>query len=162
MTYNILTPFLNQTQGTHCFPHEHIDVSLLGYLVPHHHLLIQLLHLLHVHLKLCSRVLLWGKRKKKIDTKIWVHIFSITTTDKQKVPFTNMLSQKLLRVALCMVFLRSFTIVTSYKSVSTTLFLDTKMNQNYEKTTFSIYMSLIHHIFISVRDLTSKLNPSAL
>ena len=32
---------------------------------------------------------MWG-REKKINIKIWVHIFSTTTTDKQKVPFTNM------------------------------------------------------------------------
>ena len=42
----------------------HIYVSLLGYLVPHHHPLNQLTHLLHVHLKLCSRVLLCGKEKE--------------------------------------------------------------------------------------------------
>ena len=64
------------------FPHAHIYVSLLGYLVPHHHLLIQLTNLLHVHLRLCSRVLLCGKRKEEVwawvntSGKIYLQIYS--------------------------------------------------------------------------------------
>ena len=65
----------------HCFPHTHIYVSVLGYLVPHHHLPIQL-PLLHVHLRLHARVFLCGKRKEKVYAEMWVNIFSMTTTDR--------------------------------------------------------------------------------
>ena len=75
----IQTLFLNLTQVTYCHP-VHIYVSLVGYLVPHHHLLIELIQ---VHLRLGSRVFLCGKRKEKVCAKMWVHIFSMTTTDKQ-------------------------------------------------------------------------------
>ena len=81
----IQTLFLNLTQVTYCHP-VHIYVSLVEYLVPHHHLLIELIQ---VHLRLCSRVLLCGKRKEKVCAKMWVHIFSMTTTDKLNVPSTN-------------------------------------------------------------------------
>ena len=56
-----LAPPPNLTQVTHCHT-VNIYVSLLEYLVPHHHLLI---HLLHVQLRLCSRVLL-QKRKGEV------------------------------------------------------------------------------------------------
>ena len=88
---NVQIP-LNLTQVTHCHP-VHVYVSLVGYLVlPHHrlHLSIQLTHLLHVHLRLCSRVLLCGKRKEKVCAEMKVNISSTTTTDEQNVPFTNM------------------------------------------------------------------------
>ena len=75
----IQTLFLNLTQVTYCHP-VHIYVSLVEYLVPHHHLLIELIQ---VHLRLGSRVFLCGKRKEKVCAKMWVHIFSMTTTDKQ-------------------------------------------------------------------------------
>ena len=72
LTHHIVTA-LNLTQVAYCFPHEHIYVSLLGYLVPHHHLLIQLTHLLHVHLRVCSRVLLHGKRKEEVwSSGVWL------------------------------------------------------------------------------------------
>ena len=67
--------FLNLTQVTYC----RIYVSLVKYLIPHHHLLIELIQ---VHLRLGSRVFLCGKRKEKVCAKMWVHIFSMTTTDK--------------------------------------------------------------------------------
>ena len=57
LTHHVLSPSLNLTQDACCFPHAHVYVSLLVYCVSHHHLLNQLI-LLHVHLLLCSRVLL--------------------------------------------------------------------------------------------------------
>ena len=59
------TPSRNLTQVTSHAHYAHIFVSLLEYLVPHHHLLIQLTNLLHVHLRLCSRVLS-RKRKEEV------------------------------------------------------------------------------------------------
>ena len=75
----IQTLFLNLTQVTYCHP-VHIYVSLVEYLVPHHHLLIELIQ---EHLRLGSRVFLSRKREEKVCAKMWVHIFSMTTTDKQ-------------------------------------------------------------------------------
>ena len=113
---------LNRTQGTHCFPHAHIYVSLV-YLVPHHHLLI---HLLHVHLRLCSRVLLCGKRKKKIDRSGFIFSARQSLTNR-KFP-----SQTCVRI---------------------------KMNLNYEKTTFSIYMPFNAPCFHFCQSSVSKAEP---
>ena len=86
----------NLTQVTSHDHYAHIYVSLLGYLVPHHHLPIQPpLHLLHVHLRLHLRVLLCGKRKEKVYAKMWVHISSMTTTDRPSFQFIKVLVLRL-------------------------------------------------------------------
>ena len=85
----------NLTQVTSHDHYAHIYVSLLGYLVPHHHLLIQLTNLLHVHLRLHLRVLLYGKRKEKVCAEMWVHISSMTTTDRPSFQFIKVLVLRL-------------------------------------------------------------------
>ena len=66
LTHHIQIPPRNLIQATYPAHHAHIYVSLLGYLVPHHHLLT---HLLHVYLRLCSRVVLGGGRGRKEE--VW-------------------------------------------------------------------------------------------
>ena len=91
----MLTPTRNLTQVTSHAHYAHIYVSVLEYLVPHHHLLIQLTNLLHVHLRLHLRVLLCGKRKEKVYAKMWVHISSMTTTDRPSFQFIKVLVLRL-------------------------------------------------------------------
>ena len=79
LTHHVLSLSLNLTQVTYWFPHAHIYVSLLRYLVPHH----LLTHLLHVHLRLCSRAYLCGEEEEgSLSTGVWLCTFSKTTGNK--------------------------------------------------------------------------------